>query len=120
MKRWLASLAALVCLGAAPDPAGVALQALLAETPAPKLADYRLFTDAGARRPNVGLTPYDLNTPLFSDYAEKLRLIYLPPGKAAAYRAEGVLAFPVGATLVTANVGEFERVRGLRVENWLA
>lgn len=26
----------------------------------------------------------------------------------------------MGATLVTANVGEFERVRGLRVENWLA
>ncbi|MEH3107641.1 MAG: type II toxin-antitoxin system VapC family toxin [Sphingomonas fennica] len=26
----------------------------------------------------------------------------------------------VGATLVTANVGEFQRVRGLRVENWIA
>lgn len=29
-------------------------------------------------------------------------------------------AYAAGATLVTANVGEFERVRGLRVENWLA
>lgn len=29
-------------------------------------------------------------------------------------------AAAVGATPVTANVGEFERVRGLRVENWLA
>lgn len=29
-------------------------------------------------------------------------------------------ALAVGATLVTGNVGEFERVRGLRVENWLA
>ena len=29
-------------------------------------------------------------------------------------------ASAVGATLVTANVGGFERVRGLRVENWLA
>ena len=29
-------------------------------------------------------------------------------------------ASAMGATLVTANVGEFERVRGLRVENWLA
>ena len=26
----------------------------------------------------------------------------------------------LGATLVTANMSEFERVRGLRVENWLA
>ncbi len=100
MKRRLASLAALVCLGAAPEPPGVALRTLLTVAPAPRLADYRLFTDLGARRPNAGLTPYDLNTSLFSDYAEKLRLIYLPPGKAAAYQADGVFAFPVGATLV--------------------
>lgn len=29
-------------------------------------------------------------------------------------------AFALDAILVTANVGEFERVRGLRIENWLA
>lgn len=29
-------------------------------------------------------------------------------------------AYAAGATLVTANIGEFERVRGLHVENWLA
>jgi len=29
-------------------------------------------------------------------------------------------ACAIGATLVTANVGEFKRVRGLKVENWLA
>lgn len=28
-------------------------------------------------------------------------------------------AYALGATLVTANTGEFTRVRGLRVENWL-
>ncbi|MDU7520889.1 MAG: type II toxin-antitoxin system VapC family toxin [Roseomonas mucosa] len=28
-------------------------------------------------------------------------------------------AYALEATLVTANVGEFQRVRGLRVENWL-
>lgn len=49
MRAWLASLAALLlCLGAAPAPAGVALETLLAEAPAPKLSDYRLFRDAGA------------------------------------------------------------------------
>jgi len=99
MKRLLAGLAALACLGAAPAPAGVALETLLAETPAPKLGDYHLFRDAGARQPN-GLTPYGLNTPLFSDYAEKFRFLYLPPGAKAAYRADGVLDLPVGATLV--------------------
>lgn len=100
MKRLAAYLAAFLCLGAAPQPAAVSLETLLAETPAPKLADYRLFKDESARKPNGGLTPYALNTPLFSDYAEKFRFLYLPPGTKAAYRAEGVLDFPVGATLV--------------------
>lgn len=100
MKRLAAVLAAIACLGAAPQPPAVALDVLLAEAPAPKLADYRLFRDEGGRTPNGGLTPYALNTPLFSDYAEKLRFLYLPPGTKAKYRADGVLDFPVGATLV--------------------
>ncbi len=29
-------------------------------------------------------------------------------------------AYSAGMTLVTANVGEFQRVRGLHIENWLA
>lgn len=100
MKRALAALFGLLAVGAAPAPQPVALGALLAETPAPSLDAYHLFTDDGARRPNVGLTPYGLNTPLFSDYAEKTRYLYLPPGAKARYRATGALDLPVGATLV--------------------
>jgi uncharacterized repeat protein (TIGR03806 family) len=96
----LAIAAAVLCLGAAPEPDAVATKTLLAATPAATLADYRLFTDAGGRHPNAGLTPYALNTPLFSDYAEKLRFLYLPPGAKARYRPIGVLDLPVGATLV--------------------
>lgn len=98
--RWAALFGALLCLGAAPQPAAVSLKTLLAQTPAPKLAAYGLFTDPGARHPNAGLTPYALNTPLFSDYAEKLRFLYLPPGAQARYRTDGLLDLPVGATLV--------------------
>jgi tRNA(fMet)-specific endonuclease VapC len=29
-------------------------------------------------------------------------------------------AYALGATLVTANIGEFSRVRALKVENWLS
>ena len=29
-------------------------------------------------------------------------------------------AYATGATIVTANTGEFKRIRGLKVENWLA
>jgi uncharacterized repeat protein (TIGR03806 family) len=98
MRRPLAALAALMALSAAPAPQPVALDRLLAKTPAPSLAAYRLFVDGA--RPNAGLTPYVLNTPLFSDYAEKDRLLYLPPGSRAHYRADGVFEFPVGATLI--------------------
>jgi uncharacterized repeat protein (TIGR03806 family) len=105
MKRALAALAAAAGLGAAPlpshpAPTGVALDALMATRPAPTLATYRLFTDEGARHPNERVTPYALNTPLFSDYAEKSRFLYLPPGTHAAYRPKGALDLPVGATLV--------------------
>ncbi|MBW8812081.1 MAG: hypothetical protein JF588_01535 [Caulobacterales bacterium] len=100
MKQALSVLAALLCLGAAPQTPGVAEELLMAGAPAPRLSDYRLFTDPGARAPNAGLTPYALNTPLFSDYALKFRFLYLPPGAKAAYRPDGVLDLPVGAALV--------------------
>jgi uncharacterized repeat protein (TIGR03806 family) len=100
MKRAFAALFGLLAFGAAPAPEPVALAALLADAPAPSLDAYRLFTDEGARHANAGLTPYGLNTPLFSDYAEKTRYLYLPPGTKARYRATGALDLPVGATLV--------------------
>jgi uncharacterized repeat protein (TIGR03806 family) len=100
MRRLVALVLAALSLGAAPWPAPVALEALLAETPAPTLDAYRLFTDPGGRAPNAGVTPYALNTPLFSDHAAKSRFIFLPPGTKAGYRATGPLDLPVGAALV--------------------
>ncbi len=94
----LAAWAALA--GFAPSPPPVDLALVLAPDPAPTLAAYRLFTDASARTPNAGLTPYALNTPLFSDYAEKHRLVFMPPGTAAKYTSVGVLDFPVGTVLI--------------------
>lgn len=46
-----------------------------------------------------GFLPYDLNTPLFSDYAHKLRALWLPPGTHARYTADGVFDLPVGAII---------------------
>ena len=97
----LGGLLGLLALGAAaPAPGPVELKTLLAATPAPTLAAYRLFTDDAGRHANAGVTPYALNTPLFSDYAEKSRWLYLPPGAKARYRATGALDLPVGATLI--------------------
>lgn len=100
MRRTLAALAAVLCIGAAPAPTSVALDQLLSSTPALTLAAYRLFTDEGGHQANAGVMPYALNTPLFSDYAEKSRFLYLPPGTHAAYRPQGALDLPVGATLI--------------------
>jgi len=90
----------LLLLGAAPAAPLVDEARLLDPAPAPTLDAYHLFTDGGGRDPNAGLTPYALNTPLFSDYAQKQRYVFLPKGKHATYTAEGVLDFPVGTVLV--------------------
>jgi len=49
---------------------------------------------------SANVTPYDLATPLFSDYALKLRTITLPDGMSASYHEDNVFDFPVG-TIIT-------------------
>ena len=73
--------------------------------PYPTLSDYCLvgMTDAGIQ-PLPGVLPYDLNTPLFSDYAVKLRTIWMPPGTSATYDPVAVFAFPDGA-IITKSFG---------------
>jgi uncharacterized repeat protein (TIGR03806 family) len=100
LKRLAVSLAALAFLGAAPAPDPVAEKVLLDPKPAATLDAYHLFRDDGARAPNTGVTPYTLNTPLFSDYAEKQRFVFLPAGTKARYRATGAFDFPVGTALI--------------------
>ena len=45
------------------------------------------------------VTPYDVNTPLFADYALKLRTVWFPPGKSAAYAPDDAYAMPVGTVI---------------------
>ncbi len=99
MRRALTVAAAMMSLGAASLPT-VDGARLLEETPAPRLSDYRLFADGRGRVPAAGLVRYTLNTPLFSDYAEKRRYVWLPPGTHATYTAAGVIDFPIGTTIV--------------------
>lgn len=51
----------------------------------------------GALVPREGVIAYDLNTPLFSDYAHKLRTVWIPAGARARYGAAGELDLPVGS-----------------------
>ncbi len=65
-----------------------------------KLSQWHLFTDSRhGLKPNDRVVPYDLNTPLFSDYASKYRFIWMPPGSSAAYTEDGPFDFPDGTIL---------------------
>lgn len=65
-----------------------------------QLSAYNLFADAKAQTPNDGLVPYDIITPLFTDYADKHRFVYIPNGTTATYHEYEPFEFPVGSALV--------------------
>ncbi|MCB9633176.1 MAG: hypothetical protein H6721_13730 [Sandaracinus sp.] len=74
---------------------------LTADRPPARLSEWRLLTlRDGHVVYNDRVVPYDLATPLFSDYSLKDRAIYLPEGATIAYADEGVLDFPVGTVIV--------------------
>jgi uncharacterized repeat protein (TIGR03806 family) len=64
-----------------------------------RLSEWRLLEQRdGKILPNEGVTTYDLNSPLFSDYAHKLRTVVLPPGTSIRY-GEDAFEFPVGTVI---------------------
>ena len=99
MKRLLAPVLALLALGAAPA-ARVNDAAITASAFPATLVEFGFFADAAAQKPAAGVIPYRLNTPLWSDGAEKLRFLYLPPGAKVKSNGEGLLDLPVGAALI--------------------
>jgi uncharacterized repeat protein (TIGR03806 family) len=88
----------------------LALLGSCARTPAPvafiadgrpeHLSDWHLLNVSGGRlAPNEGVLPYDLVTPLFSDYAHKLRTVWMPAGVSATWSPDQAFDFPVGTIL---------------------
>ena len=101
---WLRALLIVALVGCSasrePEAAGPDMAVLLADRPAPFLADYGLFADPAATQPNDRLISYDLINPLFSDHADKTRFVFVPDGMKAAYREQGVFDLPIGSVLV--------------------
>lgn len=65
------------------------------------LSDWGMLSISGGQLiPNIDSVPYDLSTPLFTDYAHKFRTLWIPDGKAASFNDQGLIDFPVG-TVVT-------------------
>lgn len=119
MKSSLALLAASALAfggaiaGGAVQPPVVVNDALVLGDSMPRtLAEFGFFHDAGARRPARGVVPYELNTPLYSDGADKLRFIYVPDGTQLTADGDGLLQFPVGSAIIkTFAFGDGEKQR---------
>lgn len=81
-----------------PDGDGVNFDAV--EVDCKSLSEYNLFADRGEPRQDAnGGVAYDLITPLFTDYAQKYRFIFIPEGRQAAYSTRNALDFPVGTII---------------------
>lgn len=86
---------------------GDAINAAAHAVNCPRLDQYHLFADEQdpTSAPRGGGVPFALNTKLFSDYALKYRVAYLPPGSKAVYRdggtdgANAAINFPVGTII---------------------
>jgi uncharacterized repeat protein (TIGR03806 family) len=74
----------------------------LGQVPYPNLSDYQFFTGTLADlQPNSRVLPYDVITPLFSDYAHKKRFVWMPQGVSASYVSDGTLLnFPDGTVFI--------------------
>ncbi len=102
MTGWRSALAAcaigLASLGTAPAQR-VDDSVITGEALPPLLSQYGFFVGA-PDRPSSLLIPYKLATPLFSDYSDKKRYIYLPPGTHMTAQGDGLVDFPVGSAIV--------------------
>ena len=92
------------------------------------LEEYGFFIHADAQIPTPGVIPYRLNTPLYSDGAEKLRFVYVPEGGKVGLGDDGLLQFPVGSAIIKTfafGAGDNRRLIETRVllhraDGWLA
>ncbi|MXP29192.1 hypothetical protein GRI58_10200 [Porphyrobacter algicida] len=105
--RWHAALlmvagasAAGTMVASATPPGSVDQAVILADAMPPTLSAFGFFANAPEQVPGKGVTAYRLNSPLWSDGAEKLRFVYIPPGKQAHADGGGLLDLPVGSALI--------------------
>jgi hypothetical protein len=88
-RLFAASFAALLSFGCSsgdgiPPPA-TGITPAPEDEPWPTLEDWHLFVDAPTQLPGEDVIPYDVNSPLYADYASKYRFLHVPAGKHIGY-----------------------------------
>ncbi len=69
--------------------------------PYAKLSAYQFFKGVLADLiPAEGVLPYELRTPLFTDYAHKARFVWMPPGSKSTVDQQGNIIFPEHTILI--------------------
>ena len=122
------ALTGAVIARATPPPATVNDEAVIGDELPRTLEEFAFFRDRAARDPSPGVIAYRLNTPLYSDGAEKLRYVYVPSGQTMAAQDNGLLDLPVGSALIkTFAFGEGSEQRFIetrvllhRTDGWVA
>lgn len=110
MHTRLFSLLALACLIAC-EQTSPPVTLHPANQPPAKLSDWGiLIAKTDFIELNDRVVPYSLNMPLFSDYALKLRTIWLPEGSSAGFVDDGPMDFPVGT--IISKTFHYEKAEG--------
>lgn len=100
IAAWLLalSLAGLSACQEDTDPPGNTLSPFVFED---SLSGYGFFIgEMKDLQPASDVHPYELSTPLFSDYTIKDRFFRMPAGTSMAYRSSGVVDFPAGTIII--------------------
>lgn len=99
-KMWMRGLLLFALLSLAACQRGMSPVAFHADGYPAKLSDWHVVEARdGVLQLNEGVVPYELNTPLFTDYAHKLRTIWMPKSVSAKYSPTDTFDFPEGTII---------------------
>ncbi|MFZ5828740.1 MAG: PQQ-dependent sugar dehydrogenase, partial [Planctomycetota bacterium] len=77
-----------------------------------KLSDTGFFVPGKGHTPVPGLIPYQVQVPLWSDHADKLRYIALPKSRSVGFQRQQYWDLPEGSVIVKTFLMNLDRVAG--------